>query len=227
MAKWSYIKRVEPEEEGGERFVLARSATSRSGWVNYWHITKDGHEYLFSFFPNQRFNKHRPWSKELFLELEEDLRSANPSVKVLRFAVDGNVIFVENGFGMTLPTIPESPKKNSQGQIIPASVEEKKALRRLLDKKKRQEKFAAIEEEMAKAKEKAPYWLYGKFSEDGKEFVWKLTPDEPERQGIQPGDWVLVWSKDTFAKVKCTRIEKVDRRRRQPEHPKYRVKKKL
>lgn len=223
MARWAYIRRFELEE-CAERFVLARNKNCRRGWVYYWHFTEDGHEYVFGFYPNEKYNKRSKWSKELFLELEEDLRSAKPSVKVVIFAVNGNVFFSENGTGATLPAAPDRLKKNSEGQLVPQSIEEQKAIKRKLEHRKRMEAIAAMEE---MNKEKPPYWLYGKFTEDGKEFTWKLNPDVPERQGIQPGDWVLVWSRDKYVKAKCTRIEKVDRRKKQPEHPKYSVKKKL
>lgn len=229
MSRWSWIRGTESNEDG-ERFVIGRSARSRSGWVNYWHL-KDGHVYLFTFLPNQKYNKRKHWDRELYLKLEEDLRSAKPSVEVMRFAVDDKVIFYAKGSGFAVPAMPAPPRKSPDWERHLEKLAQRENAESLQGTQQWGEPQMTFEQraerEEKKGKEKAPYILHGKFSEDSKEFSWKLTPDKPKRQGIQPGDRVLVWTKKGFAKVTCTRIERVDMRRKQPEHPKYRVKKKL
>lgn len=73
----------------------------------------------------------------------------------------------------------------------------------------------------------APYILYGKHDGLDVEFYWNLTPDKPKRQGIEPGDRVLVWTKKGFAAVTVTRIEKRDGRKKSQPVPTARVKKKM
>lgn len=87
--------------------------------------------------------------------------------------------------------------------------------------KKKGQKRREMEEE--KAKELAPFILYGKFDKSPEEYSWRLTPDKPKRQGIEPGDRVLVWTYHGWKQVTVTRIEPAEGKAQ----PAYRVKKKL
>lgn len=199
---WKWIKRTFPDENG-ERFVLTHTRGTGSKGVghglNFWHVTPD-HTYLFTFFPNETYHKKMNWTEDLFRELEANLRSPAPSVKVVRFAVDDMIIFSEKPYGGQAPKAPEAPEAPEVWQ-----------------KRTRKEKLTAAQKylrrldiERAKNAEPAPFVLYAVFKAGGKEFAWNLTPDNPKRQGIEPGDEVLVWANDRFCKAIATRIEPAD-----------------
>lgn len=50
-----------------------------------------------------------------------------------------------------------------------------------------------------------------------------MTPDKPKRQGIAPGDTVVVWTKNGYKTVVVTRIEAAE----DGPQPAARVKKKI
>lgn len=76
---------------------------------------------------------------------------------------------------------------------------------------KRVSKFAARPAiEAIKSKESAPFVLYGTFPNNKKEYAWKLNPDKPKRQGLQPDDIAVVWANGSCRRVKVTRIEPAD-----------------
>lgn len=170
--------------------------TSKSGdYIDFWHITGK-QTFLYTFSPSEKFHQKRKWSEDLCLELLEDLRKPKPSCQVQRFAVNDQLVFVSD------------PSFNSSIPRIPRKVD-------------RSRNRAAIEEYFSQ--QPAPFILYGTHEKGGKEYAWKLTPDKPKRQGINPGDWVVVWTKQGFTTVRTSRIEPSEGK----EQPKYRVKKKL
>ena len=180
---------------------LKRVAYSRL--INFWHITK-GSTILYSFLPNEKYNRKTLCTKEICENLEKDLRSVNPSVRVLRFAVNGELIFSNGDHrGWSIPKVPDP--------FVIINEEE----RRISPKR--------LEIEKEKTREPAPYILYGKHNKKGKEYAWRLIPDKPKRQGILPGDKVIVWTRYGFTRITVTRIEKAE----EQEQPTARVKKKL
>lgn len=187
--KWKY--RSYPSEEG-ERFAASHTWRGKKAGrvINFWHI-KDGHEMLYSFLPNKKYNSKATWSEDLCRDLVEDLRSSQPSIKVLRYAMDGKLVFAEEWYkGKDLPKTLPAPKyspgwsehlrKQAMKQRIP--IEERKT-------------------------EPAPYFLFGKHRGYGKEYAWRLYPDVPERQGIEPGDLVFVQTGQGVKAVSAVRIE--------------------
>ena len=216
-SKWvpKWIRRTFPNGDG-ERFAVAptRNRKKNGTVINFWHVTPS-HTYLYTFMANKTYHKRRVWTEELYRELEADLRSPQPSVKVLRFAVDEKVIFSEDGHEQA-PKAPEAPKRPDGWEMHLQREERKKE-----HDQERKKKRAEIEAE--KSQEPAPYILYGTHSKDGKEYAWRLTPDKPKRQGIVPGDRVLVWTKKGFTQAWVTRIEEAG----DQEQPAARVKKKL
>ncbi len=212
MGQWYY--RTYPTETG-ERFAALQkwhTKANSENIINFWHITPE-HTYLFTIKPNKRFNRKVKWSEELCRELLGELRSPKPDVFVVRYVVDDTVVFSDiNGKSFPKPLkAPQAPPVSQKAERKQMPKQEQKKLK----------KRTAIEK--VKGQEPAPYILYGTHSKEGKEYAWKLTPDKPKRQGIVPGDRVLVWTKNGFTQVWVTRIEEAG----DQEQPAARVKKKL
>lgn len=304
-----WMRRTHPTEDG-ERFALThtRHSTRKYGqYINFWHV-KDGHEYLFTFKPSKRYSPKQFWDVKLFRKLLADVTSPKPSVEVVRYAVDRELIFNAPDFAKSqVPAVPDPPKL-PEGWDIHMERMQHRAMRwpfvespdpapfilygvhpngkkerawkltpnnhTLLDvkpgdlvmantrkgpapvevtrieaasgdmeqpacsvitkmspldplpvrnpkRKNKKQLRRKIEEE--KAKEPAPFILYGKFDKIPEEHCWRLTPDKPKREGIEPGDRVLVWTSIGWKQVTVTRIEPAEGKAQ----PAYRVKKKL
>lgn len=223
MGQWYY--RTYPTETG-ERFAALQTWHTKANSeniINFWHITPE-HTYLFTIKPNKRFNRKAKWSEDLCRELLGELRSPKPDVFVVRYVVDDTVLFSDLQ-GKCFPKPPKAP------QIPPElkedlTKEERKQRREaaaLAAQERKAKKLNRPQIEEAKCQEPAPYILYGTHQKNGKEYSWRLTPDKPKRQGIVPGDRVLVWTNKGFTQVWVTRIEEAGDR----EQPTARVKKKL
>ena len=184
---------------------FAVKPTTNGKKVNFWHDNGQ-HVYLYTFKQNNRYSRHIVWNDRICRDLLEDLRRPSPSVEVVRFAVDG-ILFISDP--ESTPQVPQMParvkadlKESGEwnGDHVRADIED------------------------YKCSTPAPYILYGEFRENqGKEYAWRLTPDKPKRQGIVPGDKVLVWTRCGFRKVRVTRIEEAGDK----EQPECRVKRKL
>lgn len=203
MGEWKY--RSYPDENG-VRFAARQHWNDQDpgSGINFWHITPE-HTYLFTFKPDERFNRFAEWNEALCELLLKELRLPKPSLQLVRYAVDGKAVFYNSNL-RSLPKTPPAPKKPQHKKRHAGKLR----------------KFrATIEAE--KAKVPAPYILYGKHEGQGKEYAWQLTPDKPKRQGIQPGDLVLVWTSYGFKTALTTRIEPSEGK----PQPKARVKCKL
>lgn len=194
--KWKWIRRTFPTGEG-ERFVVAptRNRKKSGGYINFWHVTAE-HTYLYTFRPNKIYNRRRVWTEDLFRALEADLRSPTPSVTVIRFAVDGQLIFSGDDTSKEVPKTPEAPKR-PDGWEAHLQKEEIRAWRSEME---------GINLDELKDTP-APYILYGNHAKGGKEYAWKLFPNQPPRQGIVPGDHVLVDTAKGVLPVLVTRVE--------------------
>lgn len=203
MGEWKY--RSYPDERG-VRFAAKQHWNEHDPGVgiNFWHITPK-HTYLFTFRPDDRFNRYAAWDESFCEQLLNELRLPKPSLQLVRYAVDDKVVF----YNCNLWRIPQTPPAPKLPQYQKQNKEKTRASR------------ARIEAE--KSKIPAPFILYGKHDGRGKEYAWQLTPDKPKRQDIQPGDRVLVWTSYGFRSVIVTRVELSDGQLQ----PKYRVKKKL
>lgn len=194
-----------PRAPKGEWFAVRSTLSGKA--LNFWHVTPE-HTYLYTFKKNDVFNKAMVWTEEICTNLLADLHTAKPSVTVIQFAVDGNCIMTQYKGADEFPKIPKRPSD--------WEVRREKMLRR--------EQRAAAEQEICE--KGSPFILYGKHDKYGKterEYAWQLNPDKPKRQGIQPGDRVLVWTKRGWQQVTVTRIEKAGDR----PQPVSRVKKKI
>jgi len=211
--KWVYLSNLNETEE---YFALAQTWNKQKPGtsINFWHITP-AHEWLFTFRPTSKYNKDTMWSDRICRELEEDMKSQNPSVEVIRFAVDGMYIFKEEDHQSDAVPKPPAASKSFEKESTNKTPEQKKE-----ETKRRRRIF--IEDKMGKVP--APFILYGKHENSEKEYSWKLTPDKPKRQGIVPGDTVMVWTRNGFTKATVTRIESLEADQPQPA---ARVKKKL
>lgn len=202
--QWKYRRKF----EDGEKFVLREvnsDKKNRTRAINFWH-EKGDNVLFFTFFPNDVWNKACLWDREMMEKLEADLKSPNPTVKVKRFAYNENLIFKEDGYAEQIPKIPPVPsEQDDQGKCV------------------RKEKGKRLQIEKEKTKEPAPYIVYAKHDECEKEFAWRLYPDKPKRQGIVPGDRVVVWTQRGFKDATVMRIEEAGDK----EQPNARVKKKL
>ena len=213
---WKWVKCTAPKDDG-ERYLLthtSRNSSSNVHGLNLWHITPQ-YTFFFTFYPNDKYHKKMKWTEDLFRELEANLRSPTPSVKVVRFAVNGMDVFSDNQHG-PVPEVPDVPAHltSTSAKYNP---DEKRA--KLQDKKLRRRLMT----ERAINAEPAPFVVYARFTPDGKEYAWNLTPDKPKRMGIEPGDKVLVWSAGRFCEAFVTRIEPADGSVK----PTQRVKKKI
>ena len=207
--KTKCIKKTIPDING-EWFAIASTGKNNNlrGKINFWHFTPN-HTYLYTFVSNESYHCKQKWTEDLYRKSEADLRSPNSNIKVLRFLIDDSVIFCETGYE-DVPKIPKS-RNYPEGWEIHLQRKEKELHR--------------IEIEAKKSKEFAPFILYGKFNNESEnEYFWKLNPDKAKRQGIVPGDRVVVWTKNGFKVVTVTRIEANDINKEQPT---ARVKKKL
>lgn len=301
-----WIRRTLPNTNG-ERFVITHTRNDKKMGkaINFWHIT-DGFETLYTFVPSKTYNQNRVWDEELFQALLAELRSPKPSVKVLRFAVNGKLVFAEEenqreqvpiappppdypiGWQIHLERVKQKAKKypkisadepapfilygfhprgnkeyawklhervgndqtisvggvvladTAQGpspvfvtRIEPAEGKEQPT-RRVIARVAKEDPLGEnsryiekiqrrLEIEAEKAKEPAPFILYGVYGNHQKEYAWRLTPDKEKRQGIVPGDKVVVWTAKGWKVVTVTRIEPAEGK----EQPLNRVKKKL
>ena len=205
------------KNENGERWALREIPNNaKFRHMNFWHIVDDTC-LLFTFKQNKLYNRKTIWTEDMIRKLEDDLKSPNPSVKILRCAYNNQVLFVSDDYAITGP-LPNTPREPKKPDGLERHLEEKK---RHFEKQERRLTRLAIEE--IKGNEPAPYILYGKHDNVDKEFAWNLTPDKPKRQGISIGDRVLVWTKRGFREVTVTRIEEADGTVK----PTARVKKKL
>lgn len=205
------------ENEKGERWAF-REIPNKSKFhpINFWYIVDDTC-LLFTFKQNKIYNRKTTWTEDMIRKLENDLKSPNPSVKVLRCAYNNQVLFIADDYAMTGP-LPNPPREPKRPDGWERHLEKQK---RCIEKQER--RLTRLEIEEIKSKDAAPYILYGKHDNVDEEFVWNLTPDKPKRQGISIGDRVLVWTKRGFQEVTVTRIEEADGTVK----PTARVKKKL
>lgn len=203
-----WIHRLEiPDKK--EVFVLAESWNKKKPGksLNFWYKYRK-QELFYSFLPHEKFSKTSVWTEDLCRDLMSELRKPKPCVEVTRFAANGAYFFkADPSMTDEVPKMPE-PKKQYKPRK-PISEEYRKA-------------------EEAKGAEPAPFILYGKHEGDDKEYCWKLNPNKPKRQGIEPGDKVLAWTSHYgWQVVTCTKIEKVDRRKKKQPKPTCRVRRKL
>lgn len=174
--------------EKGERFAVS---TTLNGNMNFWHIVP-GASRLYTFKAVQgKYDSGTYWSERLCKELLADLMSRQPSVQVMRFVVNGMVVFEESGSerAKTQP-LPKEPEPLTEEEAAWA---------------RSREEHLIEEEKMFNGP--APYILYGKHPHSWKEYAWKLFPDTRMRQDIKPGDWVVVMTENGKSKVVTTRIE--------------------
>ncbi|MGN1026597.1 MAG: hypothetical protein ACI4P4_09350 [Faecousia sp.] len=202
MGEWKYCS---SPDVNGVRYAARQhwDCQDPGSWINFWHITPE-HTYLYTFIPNETYNRHAEWNEAFCKSLEKVLGMSNPIIPIIRYAVDGKVMFCTYNLG-SIPHPPSTPKKPLEKQ------------------RERGSQMRRTEIESAKSRTPAPYILYAKHKDGGKEYAWQLTPDKPKRQDILPGDRVLVWTHNGFQKVTVTRIEPAVGR----EQPCCRVKKKL
>lgn len=192
---------VTTKKSAKERFAIKPTASGKN--INFWH--DDGQRiFLYTFVESDMYSRQVVWSDKICRELLEDLRKPTPSVKVIRFAIDNLLVFSD----VDTQEVPAMPQKTEAQQMYQ-------------EKWDRTAFRAEVEER--KCEEPAPYILYGTFSKRSKEYSWRLTPDKPCRQGIQPGHRVLVWTRYGFCRITVTRIEEAGD---QPQ-PECRVKRKL
>lgn len=174
---WAYRSK---EGKPGDYYIL--SMTKNETAMNLWHFTPE-HEYLYSFIPNEKYHRGRRWCWEKCRKLEENMRSQKPKVTVVRFMADGVAFFHLKGFGNK--ECPEPPTHRA----LPPEWDDKSMWMR----------YPSVP---------APFILYGVHdTAPEKEYAWGLTPDIPERQGIVPGDRVLVFSRNRYVPITVTRIE--------------------
>lgn len=173
-------------DEPGHWFAISQCNSGRK--LNFWQVTPE-HIYLYSYTADKRFRYRNFKSVRHCWRLLDELRSEHPSVEVFRFAVDGKMIMRTAG-SSRIPRVPTPPTLPIEP---PPKPKKPKSIREAI--------------EIEKCKEPAPYILYGVFPSGAKEYAWRLTPDKPKRQNIQPGDPVLVWTRKGFKTVKTVRIE--------------------
>lgn len=191
-----------PRAPKGEWFAVRSTLSGKA--LNFWHVTPE-HTYLYTFKKNDVFNKTLVWTEDVCRNLLADLHTPNPGVEVIRYAVDENCIMTKYVGDDEVPILPKRPSD--------WVIHQEKMLRR--------EQRAATEKEICE--KGSPFILYGRHGNAKKEYAWQLNPDKPKRQGIQPGDRVLVWTKCGWQQVTVTRIEEAGD---QPQ-PASRVKKKI
>lgn len=193
---------VTTREKTKERFAVKPTATGKN--INFWH--DDGQRlWLYTFVQNDKYSRHIIWTEKICRELLAELRKPTPGVTVVRFAIDGLLVFSD----IETPAVPAMPKAPAPNQLkaTPWYTPSRKA-----------------EYEEKRSSEPAPYILYGVFSrKNQKEYAWRLTPDKHTRQGILPGHRVFVWTRRGLAKVTVTKIEEAG----DLPQPEYRVKRKL
>lgn len=174
--------------EKGERFAVSSTLNEN---VNFWHIAP-GISRLYTFRAVvAKYDSGTYWSEKLCRELLADLMSPKPSVHVMRFVVNGMVIFEESGSerAKTQP-LPKEPPPLTEEEAEWARAREERMLE---------------EEKMFNGP--APFILYGKHPHSWKEYAWKLFPDKPMRQDIKPGEKVMVKTENGKVRVIVTRIE--------------------
>ena len=192
---------VTTKKSARERFAV--KPTTNQKRLNIWH-DNGKNIYLYTITQNDKYNQHMVWSERKCRELLEELQQSEPTVQVVRFAVDG-VLYIADP--ESTPEVPAMPEKTA------AQIEYQKKWT-----------VAFAELEAKKGAEPAPFVLFGKHLDGKKEYSWKLTPDSPARQGIKPGDQVEVWTDYGYKKIVVTRIEKFEEAGIEP---KGRVKKKV
>ena len=183
---------------------FAVKPTTNGKKLNFWH--DDGkHVTLYTFRRCEKYNQHMYWNERICRELLEELRKPVPALDVVRFAVDGVLYLADPE---ATPEVPAMPPKTKE---------------QLMQINEWNNAYIRVNKEDAKCAKPAPYILYGVFPWNEKEYAWRLTPDKPKRQGIKPGDWVLVWTRAGFRTVRVTRIEEAGDK----PQPECRVKRKI
>lgn len=194
------------ESTDGYWFMITRTSREDYCTLNLW-VFVNKHFFLYTFEADQKYNRETNWSDGRCHKLLEDLNSGNSNVKCLRKIKDDEIVFANDNFKEK--NIPQNPFKKQQGW------------EKHIEKVDEYYKRLKIEEKFKETE--APYILFGKHKGTEHEYTWKLFPDKPKRQGIVPGDEVLVWTRKGFKPVTVTRIEPAEGK----EQPMCRVKKKI
>lgn len=174
--------------EKGEWFAVAITNNEN---VNFWYIAP-GYTRLYTFYGVRgKYDNRTFWHEELCREVLKDLMSRKPSVRVMRFVVNGMVVFdesdSENAKNCRLPRDP-----------VPLTEEEAVGV------KAREQAYL---EDMKMFEGPAPYIVYGKHRRSSKEYAWKLFPNRASRRYIKPGDLALVMTEHGQVRMKVTRVE--------------------
>lgn len=213
------MKRVYSSKWGGKECFLIYADKGKDPMkrnVALWHLlreneikTKPSRSYMYTFRPTEQWNAGIEWDEEKCRELLADLSQPTPSVKVIQFSVDGTYIFSDIQADMKQKQkIPNEPVMQRKKKTPP-------------DLASKREEIA--EKEKIKGSVPPQFICYGKYGmHKKKEYCWGLIPDKPKRQGIKPGDKILVWSafSKAYTYVICTRIEPAES---STAHPKCRV----
>ena len=189
-----------------DQWFVIRTVCKNKAKLNFWVFTLE-HNFLYTIVCNEEYNQKTEWTDEVCQKLLNELRSEKPNISVVRYCVDDKVVISANNNNEYL--LPTNPLKRYPD--LPVKIYKREKIKRRYE----------IEDALQKID--APYILFGKHSTLDKEYAWKLTPDKPKRQGIVPGDKVVVWTKNGFRTVTVTRIEDATGK----EQPLCRVKKKI
>lgn len=179
--------------EAKVRFALTRKIEFFRFWYN------DGQNTLqWVLPPGEYLNGF--WTEQRCRDLLEQIMHKDSPIQVMRFAVDGMVFFADDSIAKT--AIGEMPVWSPE---VEATLTEQK--------KKELADARELELNLVEDAKPAPLILYGTHGRnpDAKTvYAWKLNPDVPERQGIMPGDKVIVSTKRGPQIVFCLRIEEAD-----------------
>lgn len=194
--KWRY--RTYRNEQGERWAFIEENYSEFIRPINIWCISPK-ENLLYTFEPNEVYNKDSKWNETFIKQFMAELKSPVPSVKVLRYVYNGRIIFAEDGYTKKIPAAPKAPKRPGGWEKHLEKVEKEQI-------RKKEQKEGCVP---------APYILFGRHDKDekfeyangDKEYYWNLTPDIEERQGIQVGDRVVVWTVGGFSEVTVTRIE--------------------
>ncbi len=174
------------QNEKGEWFAVGITFFRN---INLWHIVP-GTVRLYTFRSVEgKYDITTFWHEKMCRELLKDLMSPKPSVDVLRFAVNGQLVFAQEDVEVDKP-LPRTPEPLTEEEVV-----------QMIEREK------AHWEEMKMFEGPAPYILYGTHYRNRKEYAWKLFPDKKARMNIKPGDFVKVRTDQGVRTVKVTRIE--------------------
>lgn len=178
---------VTTHKKATEWFAVKPTANGKK--LNFWY--DDGkHVTLYTFRQCDRYSRHMCWNERICREVLAELRKPAPALDVVRFAVDG-VLYLPDP--ESTPDVPAMPPRTKE---------------QLMKIQEWNSDYIRVNIEDYKCSTPAPFILYGIFpGRSPKEYAWRLTPDKPKRQGIEPGDTVLVWTRCGFRKAQVTRIE--------------------